>query len=270
MAGLDSVRNFLLSDKVQTVISRPGFMKWSIAGFISVNMITRPLFVMLDRKTPKKDRAFSAERLGYQEMLSLACHLGIASSFEKIGAKLGAKFLKGDPDFQRKVGARTYDLSNWDKNASSGYHAFQQLKKDVASGVTTVADKTELELPKAMRGSMRLGSIVGTIAALSWVAPFVNNLTLPYVVRGVDVILGKASRGKLQFSPAGNGAAKPTVPSPAGAPQKPVKSLNTVSLAPEPGAVVLSPSAQRFNKPLRTFRNSYTAASTVPKPVGLG
>lgn len=216
MNPVNSLREALLSEKVERVVSRPGFMKWAIAGFIMVNMVTRPLFVMLDRETPKKDRAFSAERLAFQEMLSLGCHLGIASSFERLGAWLGSK-LYANPapgeknPFQLKLeSGRTYDLANWNGKAENGWKAALKHKAEIEKQIKAAAGDSatlaklaarKVEIPAAVSGSMRAGSIAGTILALGVVAPWLNNLILPHFVKGVDVVLGKASGGRIKLSP---------------------------------------------------------------------
>lgn len=212
MNPVNSLRDALLSEKVERVVSRPGFMKWAIAGFIMVNMVTRPLFVMLDRETPKKDRAFSAERLAFQEMLSLGCHLGIASSFERLGAWLGSKLYAKSTDnpFMLKTSGQVYNLADWSGKAEQGWKAALKHKTEIEKQIKAAAGdsaalaklaKQKIEIPAAVSGSMRAGSIAGTILALGVVAPWLNNLMLPVFVKGVDALLGKASGGRIKLSP---------------------------------------------------------------------
>ncbi|WP_373531949.1 hypothetical protein [Vampirovibrio sp.] len=216
MSPVQALRNALLSESVEKVVSRPGFMKWAIAGFIGVNMVTRPLFVMLDRETPRKDRAFSAERLAFQEMLSLGCHLGIASSFERLGAWLGGKLYanppagESNPFILKLKSGQTFDLAKGSAKFPNGWsdalkqkaHIEQEMKRvvnDPAALARLLPHK--VEIPAAVSGSMRAGSIAGTVLALGVVAPWLNNLMLPVFIKGVDAVLGKATHGRIRLSP---------------------------------------------------------------------
>ncbi len=242
---MNQFRQFLLSDRVEKVVGRPGFMKWAIAGFIVVNMITRPVIVMLDRGTPKKDRAFSAERLAFQELLSLGCHLGIASSFERLGAWLGSRYFKGDPHgFQKSVAGKVYNLADWKSNVSgNGWKAFLNEKAVLGKKLGDVGSNSALRapilkqmeafaVPPLVSGSMRVGSIAGTILALGVVAPWLNNLTLPFLVKGVDAVLGKATNGRLQLSPNETTPVGKAPSSVAPSSQQAKAALNVVSQSP--------------------------------------
>lgn len=205
------VANWLSSPAMIERLSKPGFMKWAIAGFITVNMITWPVFIMCDRKTPAKARAYSAERQFFQELLSLGCQLSIASLFELAGAKAGAWLF---PDhFQNKASQANphalFQLSDWRRNSKNGWyeavrHNAAVIRKICESKTPEVAKQFKSQMVpinETVRGSIRAGSTAGSLIALVVVAPWVNNLMLSTFLKGVDSVLSTLSRGKFKLIP---------------------------------------------------------------------
>lgn len=145
--------NGINSDGFIKRISSPSFSKWSVAGIITLNMITRPAFTLTNKDVDKSDRIYSAARVGVQEFIGLMSHLFLASVFELAGFKLAKKFMKDNKDF---IKDNTFELA---KKSNS----------------------------QVVKGSIALGSMLGSVAALAFIAPNLNNMFLPSLLKAVGI-----------------------------------------------------------------------------------
>lgn len=151
--------NGINSDQFVNKISSPSFAKWSVAGIIGLNMITRPAFTMTNKDVEKNDRIYSASRVGVQEFIGLISHIFLASAFEWGGFKLAKSLLKKNKEF---LEVPTYKAA---KNSASS----------------------------VVKGSIALGSMLGSVAALAFVAPTLNNLFLPSLLKAVGIKIDSKS-----------------------------------------------------------------------------
>jgi hypothetical protein len=198
MANLiEATRNFLTSPQMMEMYEKPGFQKWAVAGFIVANMVTWPTFIMMDKKTPKNERQYAAERQFFQEVMALIAHLSVTSSLERAGHFLGAQlypkeFLVPDP---RNAG-KMLDLRNWkDYRHAIDVHN-PAIHKLIKAGQTEARDQL-IHIPPVVRGSMRAGGIFGYITTMHVVAPWLNNMLLPTFLKGINGALKVATGGKL-------------------------------------------------------------------------
>jgi hypothetical protein len=275
---INGLGNLLTHEKVMESVSRSGFMKDAITGFILVNMLTWPTFIMLDRKTPMKERAYSAERQFFQELLSLGCHLTISSLFEAGGQWLGGKLLPEafkdvpGPDVGKMAG-RTFDFTRvFGKEAPLREIEAHNAEIDalLRKGLGNAEEK--VVIPEVVKGARTLGNIIGPIVALVVVAPWLNNMLLPHFLKGVDGVLGKLSGGKIKLSP------EETTPQPAGpegeaalavpdtpAPVTGARTINLVSPSQLATAFRVVPQAPQLF--YNSWQQAYMAPSGYANPV---
>ncbi|MFM7469007.1 MAG: hypothetical protein ACKO37_05875 [Vampirovibrionales bacterium] len=235
---LDKARRFLTSPEMVEFYQKPGFSKWAVTGFILANMATWPPIILMDKKTPKHEREYAAERQFFQEVLGLGCHLTIANSFERLAHWVTAKAFPKEMwvNNPRQLGAKL-NMGDW----KTFRHALDTLNPEVTKQVASghhAAKALMIETPQVLKGGIRAGSILAYALTFEVVAPYINNLYLPVFLRGANKALEKISGGKLHL-PTNEDRAKHTTP------MANPKVLNVVSSShvPSPHTVQILPKA---------------------------
>lgn len=242
------LRNVLSSEGVMAQLNKPGFAKWSVAGFILLNMVTSPVITMLDKKTPKKERTYSAERQFFQELLVLGSHLTIATQFEKWGAKLGALIEPAAFRAASKVHPdRLFSLDNFRKNAPDGWEAAQAINSQVGAELRQATNLAwanliklrEVVIDPYVMGSRTAGATIGSIIATAIVGPKLNNLFLTPFLKTVNKGVTAVSGGRVTL-PTGEETTVATSPTAASSPAMgklplfPSPALQTATVATAP------------------------------------
>lgn len=206
------LRDYLTSPKMVEFYQKPGFSKWAVTGFILANMATWPPIILMDKKNPKHEREYAAERQFFQEVLGLICHLSIANSFERITHFVTAKAFAKDMWVNNpyKPGSKL-NMGEW----KTFRHVIDKLNPEVVQKMAAgnpAAKSLLIETPQLLKGGIRAGSILGYALTFEVVAPYINNLYLSPFLKLTNKALDKISGGKLHL-PTHEDRAKETVKS---------------------------------------------------------
>lgn len=159
-----------ISPLIAKTVNNPRVMKfasdpvWPIAGLIVTNAVFRPVFTLADKNTSPEAKKYSATREFFHQILCLGAHFTLAEGFKKIGFKLG------------KVLAGKSSSIGFDKFSSYG-----EVKQFIKNGGDLMKKYPYLN------GSLAVGSILGSIVALAVIAPKLNNILLPPILKTLGV-----------------------------------------------------------------------------------
>jgi len=176
------------------------FQSHAVSALIVTNAVLRPLATELDTSTPKKDRDYSAAREFFHQSMCLASHLMLAPLFEKIAFGIAKRIPALKKDFEafptyKDVGA-----------AINGNAEARRHNRLIAAKLKEGVEQSYKEIPRALSGVLRLGSTMGTVVALAYVAPTINNHLLKPILKALhlgsseDKDKGKETKDKKKTS----------------------------------------------------------------------
>jgi len=157
------------------------FQSHAVSALIITNAILRPTATELDTSTPKKDRDYSAAREFFHQSMCLACHLMLSPLFEKIAFHVAKRI----PALKKEFGEfKTF------KDVGAAINGNAEARRHNRLIGAKFKEGVELpykEIPRALSGVLRLGSTMGTIVALAYVAPTINNHLLKPILKALHL-----------------------------------------------------------------------------------
>lgn len=149
--------------------------------------IGRPMFTMMDKKTDLKSRQFSAVKEFIYQSLCLAFYLSIIPLFKMGGFKIAKKIFGNQKGFQK-------------------FDTF----KDFVKYVKLVKEKDLPRRYNLVRGSVELTSIIGSVMALTMVAPYLAHKITNPIMKAIGMEnlqpghkKGEVQNMKSEYSPPG-------------------------------------------------------------------
>jgi hypothetical protein len=167
-----SLVSFLNRPQVLNFFDTPTFQRNAIGVLIVNNAVLRPVAALLDKNASEQERKYSAARELFHQLMCLVCHYLLASSFEKSAFLIAKRFPAVQKEFPQ---FRTFQDV---KSARKFNVEARRNNRLIAAGVKRGATQAYRELPQVLRGVLRMGDSLGTILALTCIAPILNNYLL--------------------------------------------------------------------------------------------
>ncbi len=160
--------------------SSPDIKRHAITMLILNNFLLRPFYILTNDEIPEDQKKYGATREAMQQVFNMGAHLGLSTTFERVGFELNKMYLNARKDKYPKAFKKFEEFATFKK--------LREVEKDATR-----------EIPSIISGSKALGSFFGSVMALTIVAPMLNNKVLPYVFKGAHK-LGKKLDNKFLLS----------------------------------------------------------------------
>lgn len=163
---------FLNKAYVQNFLDTPTFQRHAFGSLIVTNGLLRPAATMRDKSASEQERRYSAARELFHQTMCFISHYSLAANFEKLAFHLGKQF----PALQKEFGEfQTFQQVKAARQYNADARKHNRL---IAAKIKDGLPLVYKNIPRPLLGVLRAGDSMGTILALTCIAPILNNLFL--------------------------------------------------------------------------------------------
>lgn len=164
--------SFINKAQVLNFLDTPTFQRHAFGSLIVTNAILRPTATMLDKGASEQERHYSAARELFHQTMCFISHYTLATNFEKLAFHMAKKF----PALQKEFG----EFQTFQQVKAARQYNVEARKHNrlVSAKLKTGLPLVYKSIPRILTGVLRAGDSLGTVLALTCIAPLLNNLLL--------------------------------------------------------------------------------------------
>lgn len=164
--------SFINKPQVLNFLDTPTFQRHAFGSLIVTNGLLRPIATLRDKSASEKERRYSATRELFHQTMCFISHYSLATNFEKLAFQIAKRI----PNLQKEFGEfQTFEQVKAARQFNVEARRHNRL---IAAKLKSGMEKTYKNIPQKLTGILRVGDSLGTILALTCVAPLLNNFLL--------------------------------------------------------------------------------------------